>query len=83
MQLDDGKCGFGHFYYAVKPSFPQIRSKWGELGIKHKKFHNYGSQVIKAFFDEDYPAAEKLYAEAEEYSRELINDLEQMKQALS
>lgn len=83
LQLDDGKCGFGHFYYAVKPSFPQIRSKWGELGIKHKKFHNYGSQVIKALFDEDYPAAEKLYAEAEEYSRELINDLEQMKQALS
>lgn len=82
LQLDDSKCGFGHFYYAVKPSWPQIQAKWGELGAKHKKFHGYGSQVIKALFDEDYAAADRLCAEAEDYSKELLSGMEQMKNEL-
>lgn len=82
LQLDAQKCGFGHFYYAVKPKYPQLKSLWTELGPKHKKFHDYGSQIINALFGQDYEKADQLYQEAEEYSKELIHDLEEMRAAL-
>ena len=78
LQLDASKCGFGHFYYAMTPAIPQIRPIWDALGAKHKKFHNYGEKVISALNSEDYLAAEQICAEAREYSKELIADLEQM-----
>lgn len=81
LQLDDSKCGFGHFYYAARPRYPQLKTTWTNLGAKHKKFHNYGSQIINALFGEDYDLADRLYDEAENYSKELISDLEEMKRA--
>lgn len=79
LQLDSAKCGFGHFYYAITPGISEIRPIWDALGAKHKKFHGYGSEVIKALFAEDYDKAEQIYREAEQYSKELIADLEKMK----
>lgn len=79
LQLDASKCGFGHFYYAMTPKTPEIRPIWDALEAKHKKFHGYGSDVTKALFAEDYSKAEQLYNEAENYSKELIADLEKMK----
>lgn len=83
LQLDDSKCGFGHFYYSITPNYPEITDLWNGLGAKHKKFHNYGSDIIKALFAEDFIGAERLYQEAEQYSKELIHDLEEMKARLS
>lgn len=83
LQLDDSKCGFGHFYYSITPNYPEIIDLWNGLSAKHKKFHNYGSDIIKALFAEDYSQAERLYQEAEQYSKELIQDLEEMKTRLS
>ena len=79
LQLDASKCGFGHFYYAMTPKTPEIRPIWDALEAKHKKFHGYGSDATKALFAQDYSKAEQLYKEAENYSKELIADLEQMK----
>lgn len=53
------------------------------LAAKHKKFHSYGSDIIKALFAEDYSGAQRMYQEAEQYSQELIHDLEEMKARLS
>lgn len=83
LQLDDSKCGFGHFYYSITPQYPEITDLWNNLGAKHKKFHNYGSDIIRALFAEDYSGAERMYQEAEQYSKELIHDLEEMKAKLS
>lgn len=79
LQVNDRKCGFGHFYYAVEPARPEMIKLWKELGEKHKKFHAYGKQVIDALFDSDYSKAESIYREAEQYSKTLISDLEQIK----
>lgn len=79
LQLDSAKCGFGHFYYAMTPKTPELKEIWKGLESKHRKFHNYGSDVIKALYNEDYSKAEQIYREAESYSRELISDLERMK----
>ena len=76
LQLDSSKCGFGHFYYAMTPSIPEILSIWNELGTKHKRFHKYGSEAIYALTSQDYGRAEQIYHEAELYSRELISDLQ-------
>lgn len=81
LQVDDKKCGFGHFYYAVKPTKPEVLKPWNELGEKHKKFHAYGKQVIEALFDEDYSRAEKICQEAVQYSKILISGLEQIRAA--
>lgn len=80
LQLNASKCGFGHFYYAMTPKNPQVRSVWDILGDKHKRFHAFGSDVIKCLYDEDYMRAEQLYREAEAYSKELIADLEKIVQ---
>lgn len=83
LQIDETKCGFGHFYYSVTPQFPEIQDLWNNLGPKHKRFHGYGSQIIKALFNENYEEAERLYGEAERDSKELLQDLNRMKTLLS
>lgn len=79
MQFDPSKCGFGHFYYSMVPKTPEIREIWIRLEEKHKKFHEYGREVRKMIMDEDYAAAKQKYAEAENYSKELMDDFEEMK----
>ena len=76
LQLDSSKCGFGHFYYALTPQIPEILPIWKALGDKHKRFHNFGSEVIGALNKGNYTYAEQLYREAEDFSRGLIADLE-------
>lgn len=79
LQVNDRKCGFGHFYYAIEPTKPEVLKFWKELGEKHQKFHAYGKQAIDALFAEDYSKAEDIYREARRYSETLIKDLEQIK----
>ncbi len=79
LQVNDRKCGFGHFYYAIEPTKPEVLKLWKELGEKHKKFHDYGKQVIDALFDSDYGKAERVCQEAGQYSQTLISDLEHIK----
>lgn len=79
LQVNDRKCGFGHFYYAMEPADPEALKLWKELGEKHKKFHNYGKQAIDALFEGNYDKAENICREAGQYSRTLISDLEHIK----
>ena len=79
LQLDSAKCGFGHFYYSMTPKTPEIRQIWTGVAEKHKKFHEYGRSVIQAIMKGDFSAAERSCREAEDYSRVLISDLEEMK----
>ena len=79
MQFDSAKCGFGHFYYSMVPKTPEIRKIWIPLEQKHKKFHEYGSEVRNLIMNQNYAAAEQKYSEAENYSKELMADFEEMK----
>ena len=80
LQLDASKCGFGHFYYAMTPDIPGVLPIWEGLGAKHRKFHTYGAAAISAINGGRFAEAEKVYREAEAYSRELISDLERILQ---
>lgn len=74
LQLDDTKCGFGHFYYSMHPENPAIAPAWNALAEKHRRFHGYGKEVQQALFDENAEKAEEIYLEAEKCSNELQND---------
>ena len=78
LQLDATKCGFGHFYYALTPQIPGILPIWNGLGAKHKRFHQFGDEVIQALHSGNYLKAEQSYREAEEYSKGLISDMQNM-----
>lgn len=80
LQLDSSKCGFGHFYHAMTPGTPQIRSIWDGLGKKHERFHKFGAEAIQALKQDRFSDAEAVYNQAELYSRELIADLEKIRQ---
>lgn len=82
LQVNDRKCGFGHFYYAIEPDRPEILKLWKELGEKHKKLHTCGKQAIDALLDGDYNKAESVCREAGQYSQALIKDLEYIKNAI-
>ena len=82
LQINDKKCGFGHFYYAISPTQPEILKLWAPLGEKHKKFHSYGKQVIDALFSQDFDKANAICKEADQYSETLIQDLEHIKTLL-
>lgn len=83
LQINDRKCGFGHFYYAMNPTNPEVIQLWKELGEKHKKFHSYGKQALDALFNEDYSQAEHIYEEAVQYSKTLIQEMEAVKKVLT
>ncbi len=74
LQLDDTKCAFGHFYYAMTPANRELSDIWSGLGDKHRRFHGYGRSVMEAIERGDYSAAEQKVQEARKLSGELIND---------
>ncbi len=78
LQQDSSKCGFGHFYYAITPKNPELIAIWKPMEEKHRKFHNFGTDAIKALFNEDYSRAEAIYKEAEKYSEDLISDMKNL-----
>ncbi len=74
IQTDDHKCGFGHFYYSVKPQNKEILAIWNNLASKHHEFHSIGNVVIDAVkSDNDNLATEQLQR-ARDLSSDLIND---------
>lgn len=78
LQLDSSKCGFGHFYYSMTPKIPEVLPIWDALGQKHRRFHQFGASVIRALNFGNYSEAEQIYRKAENYSKELIADLEKI-----
>ena len=78
LQLDSSKCGFGHFYNAVTPKVPEMLPIWINLGAKHKRFHEYGAEIVSAIKQSEFARAEQLYNEAENFSKELIADLNKL-----
>ena len=74
LQLDDTKCAFGHFYYAMKPQNKAVAEIWAGLGEKHRRFHGYGKSVTDAIRRGNYDSAERETKEARKLSDELIGD---------
>ena len=62
----------------MTPDIPGVLPIWEGLGAKHRKFHQYGASVINAVNSGAYAEAERIYRDAEHYSRGLIADMERI-----
>jgi methyl-accepting chemotaxis protein len=78
LQTNDHKCGFGHFYHAISPQEPSIRTMWQKTGQLHESFHKKGDEVLLAIKNSDRSAAEKGLREATELSAGIIGSLEEL-----
>ena len=46
IQTNDHKCGFGHFYYGVKPTNPRITNLWSSVEEVHSRLHRKADSII-------------------------------------
>lgn len=74
LQLDDTKCAFGHFYYAMNPTNAAVSTVWKGIAEKHHRFHGCGKNVIAAIRRGDMNAARTEYESAVKLSEDLIYD---------
>ncbi|HHW00678.1 MAG TPA: hypothetical protein GXX36_14160 [Clostridiaceae bacterium] len=72
LQTDDHKCGFGRFYYSIKPSSGEILRLWEEVEGIHSELHRRGAQVIDCLRKGNYEEASELEKTAEELSKTII-----------
>ena len=78
IQTDEHKCGFGHFYYAVKPSSEKLTGLWEGVESLHHDLHKLGEAVIAAIKAQDAARARAKVAEAERLSLAIIDAFGQM-----
>ncbi|GAA0122385.1 MULTISPECIES: methyl-accepting chemotaxis protein [Clostridium] len=72
LQTDYHKCGFGHFYYSLKPKHETIIKLWDQVEEYHTRFHKIGDKVFESIHNGEKNEAEMLLKEAEELSSTLI-----------
>ncbi|MGB7605754.1 MAG: methyl-accepting chemotaxis protein [Lutisporaceae bacterium] len=78
IQTDEHKCGFGHFYYAVKPTSVKILSLWKDVETCHHDFHKKGDLVVDSIIDNKRENASKYAKEAEQISFKMLGIFDQM-----
>lgn len=78
LQTDHHKCGFGHFYYSLKPKHENIIELWNQVEEYHARFHKIGDKVFERIDNGEKKEAELLLREAEELSSTLIETFSNM-----
>ncbi len=76
LQTRHHRCGFGHFYYTVKPQNPAVLPKWAALKDDHRRFHEYGKAAIEAIKTGNQAVAKSNYDKAYELSKTLLADFQ-------
>lgn len=74
LQTDCTKCGFGHFYFAFKPVNPKVTGIWEGLDVKHRNFHDCGTEMISAVRAGRNGELQGIYEKAEACSKGLLSD---------
>lgn len=80
LETNEHKCGFGHFYYSVRPKAAEIIPVWNSIGEKHAELHKSGEQIINALKTGDSYKAKELLEKAEQVSGELFADLKKVEE---
>lgn len=75
IQIDDHKCGFGHFYHSVKPESGKISELWNSIDREHHILHSLGNTAIKYINDNDKENALKTYHDAKKASENITGTL--------
>jgi methyl-accepting chemotaxis protein len=72
LQTNEHKCSFGHFYYSVVPSHPEIRQLWDAVETEHSRLHNNAKIIIQYINNYEKDKALETYEHTFELSRSII-----------
>ena len=72
LQVRQHRCGFGHFYYTVKPQNPKIVGVWASIKDVHGQFHDYGKKAVAAIKSGNMAEARNCYDRALDISKKLM-----------
>jgi len=78
LQLDDHKCGFGHFYHNVTPNSEKIVPLWKEVEKYHSQLHKKGYDVVECINTNNCNKADESIIEAKELSEKIIGIFNEM-----
>lgn len=72
IQTDDHKCSFGHYYYGISPSHPEITDIWERIESVHSELHNSAILVIQNIEAKNEGEARQNFKRAKELSVRII-----------
>ncbi len=72
LQVKQHRCGFGHFYYSIKPQNEKIVGVWASIRDIHGQFHDYGKKAVMAIKAGNQGDAVRCYEKAVEISKKLM-----------
>lgn len=78
LQTNYKKCGFGHFYYSMRPKKADILEIWKQIGNYHSQLHKNGEQIIRLVNIGEHSRAEVLLKEIIDISQVLIREFEKI-----
>lgn len=78
IQTDEHKCGFGHFYYSVRPGNAEMAEIWDSVETLHHDLHKTGDALIDCIKKGDKDCAHRISADAERISTAIVDKFEQM-----
>lgn len=78
IQTDEHKCGFGHFYYSVRPGDKKIAAIWDSVEVLHHTLHKTGDALIDCINKGDRQCAKTIIENAEKSSADIVVKFEQM-----
>ncbi|QIB70294.1 hypothetical protein Ami103574_13780 [Aminipila butyrica] len=73
IQTDEHKCGFGHFYFAVRPSTPRLSGLWDSIDAYHHDLHQLGEKIIHQIDENNQPDAIQSTQKAQKLSEQIID----------
>jgi methyl-accepting chemotaxis protein len=79
LQLDDHRCGFGHFYHSVHPRAAAAKEIWKSVGENHNALHTGGGAVIQAIKDGNRHVAEAGFRQEEALSKRIVSTLGELR----
>lgn len=80
VQNDVHKCGFGQFYYSVKPEAEEVIEVWNGVEAKHSEIHKSAAQLVFYVESKDVYRASDTFNRIENISADICADLMKIKE---
>lgn len=79
LQTDSDRCVFGHFYKAIEMDNDLIKEPWLGVDKIHHRVHSLGDVFLEDINNVDKEGAKATYKKAQDASKEMISELENIK----
>ncbi len=79
LQIDDTRCGFGHFYHSLRPASAEVTQIWKDVGDLHHGLHEKGGLVIRLVTEGNRQSAEESLRQAVALSGRIVATMDQLR----